>query len=107
MKDDYHTVLFFVLYERFVKKASSFWWPYLSLLPALEDYEGYHPMFLDEERLEGLLGSSVREKVRDDNARFVMGSAEAERGSTHDFLTRFAWRFAFSSRTRADPSQPE
>ena len=63
MNDDFHTLLFFTMYERFVSKRKSKWWPYLTLLPTLEDYQEYHPNFFSDSKLEGLLGSPLREKI--------------------------------------------
>ncbi|GMH80612.1 hypothetical protein TL16_g08620 [Triparma laevis f. inornata] len=63
MNDDFHTLLFFTMHERFVSKSKSKWWPYLTLLPTLQDYQEYHPNFFSDEKLEGLLGSPVRELI--------------------------------------------
>lgn len=35
--DEFHELLFVLLYERFVRIETSFYWPYLSLLPSIED----------------------------------------------------------------------
>mmetsp|Transcript_21116 Transcript_21116/g.44014 ORF Transcript_21116/g.44014 Transcript_21116/m.44014 type:complete len:898 (+) Transcript_21116:1-2694(+) len=63
MKDDFHTLLFFLMHERFNAKKDSFWWPYLALLPTLEEYKEYHPTFMSEDKLSGLDGSGVKERI--------------------------------------------
>jgi len=61
--DDFHTLLFFLMHERFNAKESSFWWPYLALLPTLDEYKGYHPTFMSETKLSGLDGSGVKGRI--------------------------------------------
>ena len=56
--DDFHTLLFVLLHERFVQGPTSFWWPYLALLPTLDDYKANNPFFFGEEQLDLLLGES-------------------------------------------------
>lgn len=69
LKDDLHTVLFFLLHERFVERENSYWWPYLALLPTLDEYREYHPSFFSQNKLEGLAGSGVRQLILDNQNR--------------------------------------
>lgn len=61
--DDFHTLLFFLMHERFNAKEGSFWWPYLALLPTLDEYKAYHPTFMSEAKLSGLEGSGVKGRI--------------------------------------------
>jgi histone-lysine N-methyltransferase SETD3 len=68
-KDDFHTLLFFLMHERFVQKDKSFWWPYLTLLPTIKDYTENNPFFFSEEKLDHLLGSPILKKVGENRER--------------------------------------
>ena len=61
--DDFHTLLFFLMHERFNAEEGSFWWPYLALLPTLDEYKEYHPTFMSEAKLSGLEGSGVKGRI--------------------------------------------
>ena len=74
--DDFHTLLFFLLHERFNLEKDSFWWPYLRLLPTLEDYRSNNPVFFSGDMLRFFSGSGVRSMV-EDNASKVHRQFEA------------------------------
>eukprot|EP00760_Papus_ankaliazontas_P012236 PhM_4_TR15228/c0_g1_i1/m.48140/K19199/SETD3; histone-lysine N-methyltransferase SETD3 len=56
----------YLLHERFVSGASSFWAPYISLLPTSHDT----PLFFDDADLALLDGTNFRRKVLDDRWRY-------------------------------------
>ena len=62
--DGFDALLIYLLHERFVMKEESRWWPYLDLLPSIEELSEYHPLFFDEAEIDGhLAGSDVRQFI--------------------------------------------
>jgi len=62
--DGFDALLIYLLHERFVMKEESRWWPYLDLLPSIEELSEYHPLFFDEAEIDGYLaGSDVRQFI--------------------------------------------
>ncbi|KAL3806958.1 hypothetical protein ACHAXA_011375 [Cyclostephanos tholiformis] len=60
----YDALLLFLLHQRFVLKENSRWWPYLDLLPSIEELSAYHPLFFDEKDINlHLSGSDVRGSI--------------------------------------------
>jgi histone-lysine N-methyltransferase SETD3 len=57
--DDFHALLFHLIWERYVEENASTWWPYLALLP--EIHELHTPLYFDNAVLRELRGSSVLE----------------------------------------------
>uniref|UniRef100_A0A7S2WNH5 Rubisco LSMT substrate-binding domain-containing protein n=1 Tax=Rhizochromulina marina TaxID=1034831 RepID=A0A7S2WNH5_9STRA len=64
---DFYALLFHLLYEFYVQREASFYWPYLQLLPQLEEI--YPPVEFSEEDMRVLAGSTVADSVRQYKAR--------------------------------------
>eukprot|EP00579_Thalassiosira_antarctica_P011033 CAMPEP_0201922282 /NCGR_PEP_ID=MMETSP0903-20130614/10358_1 /ASSEMBLY_ACC=CAM_ASM_000552 /TAXON_ID=420261 /ORGANISM="Thalassiosira antarctica, Strain CCMP982" /LENGTH=1043 /DNA_ID=CAMNT_0048459387 /DNA_START=185 /DNA_END=3316 /DNA_ORIENTATION=- len=59
--DDFDALLLYLLHERFLLKEQSRWWPWLELLPSVEEMGAFHPLFFQEEEIDRhLAGSDVR-----------------------------------------------
>jgi len=59
--DGFDMLLLYLLHERFLLKEQSRWWPYLDLLPSIEELSTFHPLFFEEEEMNRYLaGSDVR-----------------------------------------------
>jgi histone-lysine N-methyltransferase SETD3 len=56
-RDDFHELLLFLLYEYFVAKSDSFFWPYLALLPTREELD-IPVLWGDDETLQTRLAPS-------------------------------------------------
>jgi hypothetical protein len=57
----FDALLLYLLHERFILKERSHWWPYLDLLPSIEEMSAYHPLFFTEKEIDRYLsGSDVR-----------------------------------------------
>jgi hypothetical protein len=56
--DGFDVLLVYLLHERFVRKDQSKWWPYLDLLPTVQDFSSYHPLFFEEDEINLYLGGS-------------------------------------------------
>lgn len=61
-RDDFHELVFFLLYETFVLKEASFYWPYLSLLPTRKQMEGV-PLWWTKQQIQSRLGDSSISKT--------------------------------------------
>jgi len=62
--DGFDALLIYLLHERFVMKEESRWWPYLDLLPSIEELSEYHPLFFGEAEIDRYLaGSDVRQFI--------------------------------------------
>ena len=62
--DGFDVLVIYLLHERFVMKEESRWWPYIDLLPSIEELSEYHPLFFDEVEIdEYLAGSDVRQFI--------------------------------------------
>ena len=62
--DGFDVLLLYLLHEQFVIKEESFWWPYLDLLPSLDELSEYHPLFFEEEDIDRYMsGSDVRGSI--------------------------------------------
>lgn len=59
-RDDFHELLFTLLYEGFVKGSESFFWPYLRTIPSLDDLDV--PLVWSEDRIRKRVGPSHLEK---------------------------------------------
>mgnify|MGYP006076518873 FL=1 len=59
--DPFHELLFHLIYERFVLREESFWWPYLSLLPHGKD--NMQPIYYSVDALKRLEGSMLHAQV--------------------------------------------
>ena len=67
----FDAMMLYLLHERFVTGEESRWWPYLDILPTIDDMRNYHPLFLSEwEADAGLGGSDVRRLVLSYRRRF-------------------------------------
>jgi histone-lysine N-methyltransferase SETD3 len=55
-RDDFHELLFFLIYETFVQKENSNFWPYLRVLPRVEDVQV--PLVWDQDQILRLLSPS-------------------------------------------------
>lgn len=60
--DDYHNLLFHLIYERYKMERRSYWWQYLATLPNIEDL--HVPLFFSEQEINRLEGSHVLRIVR-------------------------------------------
>jgi len=69
--DDFHTLAFFLLHERFNEQQNSYWWPYLNLLPTLNDYKANNPLFFSEEKLSFLSGSDIKNQITENANRYI------------------------------------
>ena len=57
----FDALLLYLLHERYINKEQSRWWPYLALLPTVEELSTYHPLFFNDDEIDRyLLGSDVR-----------------------------------------------
>lgn len=57
----FDALLLYLLHERFIHKEQSRWWPYLALLPTVEELSLYHPLFFNDDDIDRYLsGSDVR-----------------------------------------------
>eukprot|EP00750_Incisomonas_marina_P004003 INCI13432.4.p1 GENE.INCI13432.4~~INCI13432.4.p1 ORF type:complete len:841 (-),score=130.41 INCI13432.4:2707-5055(-) len=61
--DDFHALLFHLIWERYVEGNNSHWWPYLAMLP--EPHELHTPLYFDNAVLKELRGSSVLSMVHE------------------------------------------
>jgi HAMP domain-containing protein len=57
-RDGFMVLLIYLVHERFVMKEQSKWWPYLNLLPTVEDVKISHPLFYAESDIYQYLGGS-------------------------------------------------
>jgi hypothetical protein len=55
-RDDFHELLFVLLYESFVKGSESFYWPYLRTIPSISDLDV--PLVWTEEQIKSRVGPS-------------------------------------------------
>lgn len=62
-KEPFHSLLVFLMHEYFVEGVTSFWWPYLSLLPKPAELE--IPLYHSEPELLRLRGHPVYQQVVD------------------------------------------
>jgi histone-lysine N-methyltransferase SETD3 len=56
-RDDFHELLFFLLYETFVQKENSNFWPYLRVLPSVKDVQ--IPLVWEQDQILRLLSPSL------------------------------------------------
>ena len=57
----FDALLLYLLHERYIQKEQSRWWPYLALLPSVEELSLYHPLFFNDDEIDRYLsGSDVR-----------------------------------------------
>uniref|UniRef100_A0A7S2L968 SET domain-containing protein n=1 Tax=Leptocylindrus danicus TaxID=163516 RepID=A0A7S2L968_9STRA len=61
--DEFHVLLLYILYERFLMKEKSNWWPYLQILPEIREFQSNSPLWFDEDRLDLLAGSDARNEI--------------------------------------------
>ena len=59
----FHALLLYLLHETFVMKEKSFWFPYISLLPTVDDLKDSSPLFLSQDKLELLAVSDLRSSI--------------------------------------------
>ena len=77
----FEVLLLFLLHERFVLKETSRWWPYLDLLPSIEELSAYHPLFFEEKEIDLYLsGSDVRLSI----LRYQRQASERHRALSSD-----------------------
>jgi hypothetical protein len=62
-RDGFMALLIYLVYERFVMKEQSKWWPYLNLLPTIDDVKRSHPLFYAETDINQYLGGSHARQV--------------------------------------------
>lgn len=56
----FRAVLFYLLHEKLVMKEKSKWFPYLQILPTVEDLNRSSPIFFDDTMFDYLAGSDLR-----------------------------------------------
>lgn len=62
--DGFNAMLIYLIHERFVLGEQSRWWPYLNLLPSIEELRTFHPLYYDEDEVnKHLAGSDVRRYI--------------------------------------------
>jgi hypothetical protein len=61
-RDDFHELCFFLVYETFVLKETSFYWPYLSLLPTWKQMDGV-PLTWTKQQIQRRLGNTSMGKA--------------------------------------------
>ena len=77
----FEALLLFLLHERFVLKETSRWWPYLDLLPSIDELSEHHPLFFDEKEIDLYLsGSDVRLSI----LRYQRQASERHRALSSD-----------------------
>ena len=59
----FKSMLWFLMYEAFVMKGKSSWYPYLKLLPTVEELLLSSPLFFEESALVYLAGSDLRTAI--------------------------------------------
>mmetsp|Transcript_21626 Transcript_21626/g.32021 ORF Transcript_21626/g.32021 Transcript_21626/m.32021 type:complete len:666 (+) Transcript_21626:598-2595(+) len=59
----FQIMLLYLLHERFVAKEKSQWWPYLKIIPTVEEVKNKSPLFFDEEKIDYLEGSAVKMRL--------------------------------------------
>lgn len=86
--DGFDALLVYLLHERFVSKGQSKWWPYLDLLPTVEDVSSSHPLFFEEDEMNLYLGGSDVRKfiLRSQRRAFERHAALASDVDVHDVL---------------------
>ena len=63
------TLLWYIFYNQFVLGEESRWFPYLDILPSIEDLKRTHPLFMEAEMPDYLAGSDVRMIIQDEKQR--------------------------------------
>ena len=58
--DDFEHLILFLLHEVFISRESSFWYPYLNILPSIDELKEYSPLFMDDELYNYAAGSDLR-----------------------------------------------
>ncbi|KAL7492110.1 hypothetical protein ACHAWT_001862 [Skeletonema menzelii] len=86
--DGFDVLLVYLLHERYVLKNDSKWWPYLDLLPTVQEVSSSHPLFFDEEEMNLYLGGSdVRKFILRNQVRaFERHTALASDVDVHEVL---------------------
>jgi len=87
--DGFDVLLVYLLHERFVLKDKSKWWPYLDLLPTIEEVSSSHPLFFEEDEMNLYLGGSdVRKLILRNQVRaFERHVALASDVDVHEVLS--------------------
>ena len=62
-QDDFHILLFHLMNQNFILRENSAWWPYLQLLPSIDEMKSSSPLWFDDETLDFLSGSDVRSEI--------------------------------------------
>eukprot|EP00804_Cyclotella_cryptica_P012457 CCRYP_019967-RA/>CCRYP_019967-RA protein AED:0.00 eAED:0.00 QI:165/-1/1/1/-1/1/1/603/1059 len=79
--DDFMVLLIYLIHERFIMKEQSRWWPYLNLLPTIEEMKLSHPLFYHEEEINRhLAGSDIRRVI----LRYQQRTAERHEALSSD-----------------------
>eukprot|EP00985_Skeletonema_marinoi_P031003 scaffold35407_cov146-Skeletonema_marinoi.AAC.2 len=86
--DGFDVMLVYLLHERFVRKDDSEWWPYLDLLPTVQEVSSSHPLFFEEDEMNlHLGGSDVRKFIlRNQGRAFERHAALASDVDVHEVL---------------------
>eukprot|EP00984_Skeletonema_dohrnii_P015496 scaffold6714_cov75-Skeletonema_dohrnii-CCMP3373.AAC.10 len=86
--DGFDVMLVYLLHERFVRKDESEWWPYLDLLPTVQEVRFSHPLFFEEDEMNlHLGGSDVRKFIlRNQRRAFERHAALASDVDVHEVL---------------------
>eukprot|EP00928_Gymnodinium_smaydae_P063965 TRINITY_DN47416_c0_g1_i1.p1 TRINITY_DN47416_c0_g1~~TRINITY_DN47416_c0_g1_i1.p1 ORF type:complete len:520 (+),score=128.99 TRINITY_DN47416_c0_g1_i1:566-2125(+) len=75
--DAFHELLVHLMYERFVLKTKSFFWPYLATLPSKKEMPS--PLYYSSKVMEGLRGSVMFSEVQDFKAEVERKYADVKR----------------------------
>lgn len=87
--DDYHQMLFHLMYEKFVRKETSQWAPYLDSLPSAA--QTHFPIFWSSEELSELQNSASRESI----AQYQIGARRKYDGLSMNIFPMFPAVFTF------------
>lgn len=62
-RDEFHSLLFFLIHHKFILQEQSTWWPYLNLLPTIFNQKSSHPLWFNTDQLDFLAGSDLRNRI--------------------------------------------
>jgi len=98
----FNVLLFYLLHETYVTKNESKWYPYIQMLPSLDDLKRKSPLFFEEDMFDYLAGSDIRsilienqQRARKSFQEFVNVHAFVKAlGLEHVSFDKFLWAYA-------------